>query len=115
VRRTNGNARTRFGGATTAWRARGLAFANSLLELPLLKNLALSEKLLMRIRSLKWHAATTASSSHRASARVGAAAVVVLLDAMELAALDVRTAADLAAGELQVDTLGDRLTVLGPQ
>jgi hypothetical protein len=95
--------------------ALGLPFATSLLELPLVKNLASSEKLLMRIRSLKWHAATTASSSHHESTRVGAAAIVVLLDAMEIAVRDVRTAGDLAAGELQVDTLGARLTGLGPQ
>ena len=74
-----------------------------------------SQKLLMRIRSLKWHAATTASSSRHASARVGAAAIVVLLDALEVAARDPRTAGDSAAGELQVDRLSARLTDLGPQ
>jgi hypothetical protein len=79
------------------------------------KNAAHTEKLLMRIRSVKWHAATTASSSHRAAARAGAAAIVVDLEAMEVAARAPRTEGDSTAGELQVDSLSDRLTRLGPQ
>ena len=74
-----------------------------------------TEKLLMRIRSVKWHAATIASSSHHATARAGAAAIVVELEAMELAAREPRTERDTTAGELQVDGLSARLTHLGPQ
>lgn len=72
-------------------------------------------KLLMRIRSLRWHAAAVAATSRRASTRTGAAAIVIDLDAMELAASDVRTAADATAGDLQIDGLGVRFAALGLQ
>lgn len=91
-----------------------VAFAGSPSALPWPTTPDFAGKLLMRIRSLKWHVATTASTSHHASARMAAAAILVHLDAMEVAARDVRTEAESTAGELQVDGLSVRFTALGP-
>jgi hypothetical protein len=68
-----------------------------------------AEKLLMKIRALKWQASTTLASMQDGSAREQAAAVVAELDALETDARHASTEEALARGEQQVEAVAQRL------
>lgn len=76
---------------------------------------ARAEKLLMRIRSLKWHATTTLASLHDKTAREEATAIVGDLEALEESVRAPSPTSDtLTADEQRADALGLRLSKLGP-
>ena len=74
-----------------------------------------AEKLMMRIRSLKWNATTIASSSTDDSARRAAAIIVTELLALEAETRAETTDDAFTDAERRVDGLSLRLAKLGPR
>lgn len=73
-----------------------------------------SGKLLLRIRSLKWHATTIATSSANVAARQQAIAIVADLETLADAAQAATTSDAIAGGEQRADALARRVSDLGP-
>jgi hypothetical protein len=74
-----------------------------------------AEKLMMRIRSLKWNAATMTVSSHDADVRREAAAIRAEFETLESTARGETTEDAMRTAEQRVDVLATRLAALGPQ
>lgn len=72
-----------------------------------------AEKLLMRVRSLKWHATTIQSAQTDDVTRDSVAAIAVELDGLETLARATATEEALDRAEAQADALARRLSTLG--
>ena len=68
-----------------------------------------AEKLLMRIRAVKWQANTILSSSPEGLAREEAAAIVAELQALEAVARDAKTEDAIGTCEEHIQAIGARL------
>jgi hypothetical protein len=73
-----------------------------------------AEALLMRIRTLKWHAITIQSSAKTDARRAEAAKAVDELDEVEFGLQSDRSEASITAAEVRVDEIGGRFVDMGP-
>jgi hypothetical protein len=72
------------------------------------------EALVMRIRTLKWHAIAIQASARTETTRGDAATVVAELDELELALQADRSEGNAAKAETRVDEVTLRLAGMGP-